>query len=212
MAFVRVEQRNAHLAGSVKLEYFNGREGKVAKGLVTAISKSRHSLRTHLLPIFAQRDVIYTGRPRQCIVLARRTHLEGGPGDQVGVFDHQLCGISSPMRLAGCSGRRSDAIAVAGALTICWSECGSVWGLRKAACVGRPFLAETSPSLLRPTADLAITARRDHRKTTLKRGARCLVGSLRQIGRTDNAQLALAAGLRQRDFTSIAACLVSGAT
>lgn len=41
MAFVRVEQRNAHLAGSVKLEYVNGREGKVAKGLVTAISNSR---------------------------------------------------------------------------------------------------------------------------------------------------------------------------
>ena len=41
MAFVRVEQRNAHLAGSVKLKYVNGREGKVAKGLVTAISNSR---------------------------------------------------------------------------------------------------------------------------------------------------------------------------
>ena len=41
MAFVRVEQRNAHLAGSVKLEYVTGREGKVAKGLVTAISNSR---------------------------------------------------------------------------------------------------------------------------------------------------------------------------
>lgn len=41
MAIVRVEQRNAHLAGSVKLEYVNGREGKVAKGLVTAISNSR---------------------------------------------------------------------------------------------------------------------------------------------------------------------------
>ena len=116
------------------------------------------------------------------------------------------------MRLAGCSGRRSDAIAVAGALTICWSECGSVWGLRRAACVGRPFLAGTSPSQLRPTAELAIAARRDHRQTTLKRGARCLVGSLRQIGRTDNAQLVLAAGLCQRDFTSIAARLVSGAT
>jgi single-strand DNA-binding protein len=41
MAIVRVEQRNAHLAGSVKLEYVNGREGKVAKGSVTAISNSR---------------------------------------------------------------------------------------------------------------------------------------------------------------------------
>jgi len=41
MAFVRVEQRNAHLAGSVRLEFVNGRDGKVAKGTVTAISNSR---------------------------------------------------------------------------------------------------------------------------------------------------------------------------
>jgi len=41
MAFVRVEQRNAHLAGSVRLEFVNGREGKVAKGTVTAISNTR---------------------------------------------------------------------------------------------------------------------------------------------------------------------------
>ncbi len=41
MAFVRVEQRNAHLAGSVRLEFVNGREGRLAKGTVTAISNSR---------------------------------------------------------------------------------------------------------------------------------------------------------------------------
>jgi len=41
MAFVRVEQRNAHLAGSVRLEFVNGRDGKVAKGTVTAISNTR---------------------------------------------------------------------------------------------------------------------------------------------------------------------------
>ena len=41
MAFVRVEQRNAHLAGLVRLEFVNGREGKVAKGTVTAISNTR---------------------------------------------------------------------------------------------------------------------------------------------------------------------------
>ena len=41
MAFVRVEQRNAHLAGSVRLEMVNGRDGKVAKGTVTAISNTR---------------------------------------------------------------------------------------------------------------------------------------------------------------------------
>ena len=41
MANVRVEQRNAHLAGAVRLEYVNGREGKVAKATLTAISNSR---------------------------------------------------------------------------------------------------------------------------------------------------------------------------
>ena len=41
MAFVRVEQRNAHLAGSVRLEMVNGREGKVAKATLTAISNIR---------------------------------------------------------------------------------------------------------------------------------------------------------------------------
>jgi single stranded DNA-binding protein len=43
MAFVRVEQRNAHLAGPVRLDYVNGRDGKVAKATLTAISNSRRS-------------------------------------------------------------------------------------------------------------------------------------------------------------------------
>lgn len=41
MAFVRVEQRNAHLAGPVRLEMVNGRDGKVAKATLTAISNTR---------------------------------------------------------------------------------------------------------------------------------------------------------------------------
>jgi single stranded DNA-binding protein len=41
MAFVRIEQRNAHLAGHVRLETVNGREGKLAKAVVTAISNHR---------------------------------------------------------------------------------------------------------------------------------------------------------------------------
>jgi single-strand DNA-binding protein len=41
MAYVRVEQRNAHLAGPVQLAYVNGREGKVAKAVLTAISNTR---------------------------------------------------------------------------------------------------------------------------------------------------------------------------
>ena len=40
MAFVRVEQRNAHLAGPVRLDYVNGRDGKVAKATLNAIINS----------------------------------------------------------------------------------------------------------------------------------------------------------------------------
>jgi len=41
MAYVRVEQRNAHLAAAVRLEYVSGREGKLAKATLTAISNIR---------------------------------------------------------------------------------------------------------------------------------------------------------------------------
>jgi single-stranded DNA-binding protein len=41
MAFVRVEQRNAHLASAVRLEYVNWRDSQLAKGTVTAISNTR---------------------------------------------------------------------------------------------------------------------------------------------------------------------------
>ena len=41
MANVQVIQRHAHLAGAVKLEFVNRREGKVAKAVLTAISNSR---------------------------------------------------------------------------------------------------------------------------------------------------------------------------
>ena len=41
MANVQVFQRHAHLAGAVKLEFVNGREGKIAKAVLTAISNTR---------------------------------------------------------------------------------------------------------------------------------------------------------------------------
>ncbi len=40
MANVSVIQRHAHLAGAVKLEFVNGRDGRVAKAVLTAISNS----------------------------------------------------------------------------------------------------------------------------------------------------------------------------
>jgi single stranded DNA-binding protein len=41
MANVSVIQRHAHLAGAVKLEFVNGREGKIAKAVLIAISNTR---------------------------------------------------------------------------------------------------------------------------------------------------------------------------
>ena len=41
MANVQVSQRHAHLADAVRLEFVNGREGKVAKAVLVAISNTR---------------------------------------------------------------------------------------------------------------------------------------------------------------------------
>ena len=41
MAFVRVEQRNARLVSAVKVEFVKGRDGEIAKGVVTIISNTR---------------------------------------------------------------------------------------------------------------------------------------------------------------------------
>jgi len=41
MANVQVVQRHAHLAGPVRLQFVNGREGRVAKATLTAISNTR---------------------------------------------------------------------------------------------------------------------------------------------------------------------------
>ena len=45
MANVSVIQRHAHLAGAVKLEFVNGREGQIAKAVLTAISNTRRANR-----------------------------------------------------------------------------------------------------------------------------------------------------------------------
>ncbi|MGY0193905.1 single-stranded DNA-binding protein [Leptothrix sp. BB-4] len=41
MAHVHVTQRHAHLAGAVKLDTVNGREGPIARAVLTAISNTR---------------------------------------------------------------------------------------------------------------------------------------------------------------------------
>ena len=45
MAFVRVEQRNAHLAGGVRLNSVEGRDGPISKATLTAISNTRRAAR-----------------------------------------------------------------------------------------------------------------------------------------------------------------------
>ena len=47
MANVQVFQRHAHLAGAVKLEFVNGREGRIAKAVLTAISNTRRANRAN---------------------------------------------------------------------------------------------------------------------------------------------------------------------
>lgn len=41
MAFVRIEQRNAHLAGPVRLEQVHGKDGPMPKATLVAISNTR---------------------------------------------------------------------------------------------------------------------------------------------------------------------------
>jgi single-strand DNA-binding protein len=41
MAYVQVIQRNAHLAAAMQLEFVKGRDGQVAKAVLTAISNAR---------------------------------------------------------------------------------------------------------------------------------------------------------------------------
>ena len=47
MAFVRVEQRNAHLAGAVQLHTVEGRDGPISKATLTAISNNRRGSGDH---------------------------------------------------------------------------------------------------------------------------------------------------------------------
>jgi single-stranded DNA-binding protein len=47
MAHVHVTQRHAHLAGPVKLDTVNGREGPIARAVLTAISNTRRGSGDH---------------------------------------------------------------------------------------------------------------------------------------------------------------------
>jgi single-strand DNA-binding protein len=47
MAHVHVTQRHAHLAGAVKLDTVNGREGPIARAVLTAISNNRRGSGDH---------------------------------------------------------------------------------------------------------------------------------------------------------------------
>ena len=96
MANVRVIQRNAHLAGDVRLEYVNGRDGQIAKATLTAISNvalgQRRSARGggHRDPVDAvgqagreRRRVPGQGQPRQHRRAGAQQQLREGRRDRL---------------------------------------------------------------------------------------------------------------------------------
>jgi len=80
MSFVRIEQRNGHLASSVKLEQVRGSEGLVSKATVVVISNVRGgqghedkvtSIQWTLWGVQANNAVEYLGKGRHVDVVGR---------------------------------------------------------------------------------------------------------------------------------------------
>ena len=100
MAFVRVEQRNAHLAGPVRLEMVNGREGRLPKATLTAISNARRgageersedatAIQWTLWGKQAENAAAYLGKGSHVNVVGRlrNNNYRDGQGDEVYAFD-----------------------------------------------------------------------------------------------------------------------------
>ena len=100
MAIVRVEQRNAHLAGPVRLEMVNGRDGKVAKATLIAISNVRRgtaeereeeatAIRWTLWGRQAENAAGYLGKGSHVNVVGRLSNNDyrDGQGTEVHAFD-----------------------------------------------------------------------------------------------------------------------------
>ena len=91
MANVQVIQRHAHLASAVKLEFVNGREGKLAKALLTAISNQYRGSGEDR----EKRAVAIQWTPAQRLLALHESHALQGPAlhawcRERGLFEHQL--------------------------------------------------------------------------------------------------------------------------
>lgn len=96
MANVQVIQRHAHLAGAVKLEFVNGREGMLAKAVLIAISNQHRgsgedreeravSIRWTLWGKQAEHAAEYLGKGSHVNVIGRlhNTQYQDGEGREV---------------------------------------------------------------------------------------------------------------------------------
>ena len=90
MSFIRIEQRNAHLASSVKLEQVKGSEGLVSKATVVVISNIRGgqgrpdkvtSIQWTLWGIQAVNAAEYLGKGSHVNVVGRLTNNNYEPAD-----------------------------------------------------------------------------------------------------------------------------------
>ena len=100
MAFVRVEQRNAHLAGAVRLLTVEGRDGHVSKATLTAISNIRRgtgedrseqstAVQWTLWGKQAENAAAYLGKGSHVNVVGRmhNNNYQDGRGTDVYAFD-----------------------------------------------------------------------------------------------------------------------------
>jgi single stranded DNA-binding protein len=98
MPFVRVEQRNARLAGSVRLDHVNGRDGQVAKATMSVVSNARRAAGEEDEPTFitwtvwgrqAENAAEYLGKGSHVNVVGRmkNNNYQDGQGATVYGFD-----------------------------------------------------------------------------------------------------------------------------
>ena len=114
MAHVQVIQRHAHLAGAVKIEFVNGREGKIAKAVLTAISNTRRgsgeareeestAIQWTLWGKQAENAAEYLGKGSHVNIIGRLRNAFNASVAEVGANDiHQMAEIG--FALVGNSG------------------------------------------------------------------------------------------------------------
>ena len=119
MAYVRIEQRNAHLATPVRLETVATRDGSVSKGTVTAISNSRKgggedeptAIQWTLWGKVAENAAEYLGKGSHVNVVGRlkNNHYVDGKGNTVFGFSFTVDEIDYLDTRAEAAARRAKA-------------------------------------------------------------------------------------------------------